>query len=658
MNHGKYSIKKFLTDHSLEQIIIPEIQRDYVWSKENVEGLLDSINSDFEEQKVRFKNIDDSSFEKMEPSIKEIVMRSLSENRVYSNIGFIYAYHNEVDVSSKYFLIDGQQRITTMFLLLLAVSIKGGKENVFRNNYFAKKYPKVDYKVREAAHDFLIEFVEFILSGNKIEEVKEEYWYYSLYESDKTIQSIITNYKIIQNYVSKSGIDFSFVEDNIELYYFDTEKSEQGEELYIYMNSRGEAVQPNENIKAQLLEGLSEVDKHNKGKEWEVWQNFFWKNKKKNENADNGFIEFLKWIKIIEYNINESGKTQKDSGDYIRNLRLSKKISRKYLSFEKIERYYNALQKLYKDNKYIEEKWLSADTDATDYIRLLPVLQFCDKYPNSTLEQQNRFSRFFFNLARKEEIGKNSPDNTAQAIRLTHDFLTNNFIDVIDFVHIDEIKRYSSIVNSEEIFKLNLFANVPNGFLREDVEREIWAVEDLNLLLGSISFILHCIDFNKENINDFNFNRFSVYSKHFNALFNTPNDLLRRALLTFGDYSIYHGYSPTLELSRYNFGSDSERWRRILKEDYKENAIKQLLSFFENKESLVLTLEYDSQLLEIINDYPNKNKKIDWMHYLIVHDELLKYCLQKNICIGNGETYLLLGEKATTYKDINELIKI
>lgn len=36
MKTGRYNIKQLLTNPEVEQIIIPEIQRDYVWKKQNV----------------------------------------------------------------------------------------------------------------------------------------------------------------------------------------------------------------------------------------------------------------------------------------------------------------------------------------------------------------------------------------------------------------------------------------------------------------------------------------------------------------------------------------------------------------------------------------------------------------------------------------------
>jgi len=40
MKAGKYTIKELLVNREVEQIIIPEIQRDYVWGSEQVTALL------------------------------------------------------------------------------------------------------------------------------------------------------------------------------------------------------------------------------------------------------------------------------------------------------------------------------------------------------------------------------------------------------------------------------------------------------------------------------------------------------------------------------------------------------------------------------------------------------------------------------------------
>ena len=47
MRTGRYNIIQLLTSPEVDQIIIPEIQRDYVWKESKVLGLLRSIWSNY-----------------------------------------------------------------------------------------------------------------------------------------------------------------------------------------------------------------------------------------------------------------------------------------------------------------------------------------------------------------------------------------------------------------------------------------------------------------------------------------------------------------------------------------------------------------------------------------------------------------------------------
>ena len=125
----------------------------------------------------------------------------------------------------------------------------------------------------------------------------------------QTIKNFITDKEIINDEF------INYVQDYIEFWYFDTNISEQGEELYIYMNARGEQMQENENLKADLLgkvkledgdtENLTEK-KDNKGKIWEEWQHFFWLHRDDNLNADKGFNEFINCIAGLENYLGEN----------------------------------------------------------------------------------------------------------------------------------------------------------------------------------------------------------------------------------------------------------------------------------------------------------------------------------------------------------------
>jgi hypothetical protein len=131
----------------LEQFVIPEIQRDYVWRKEQVDGLLRSILDNFkkwkdETTKPRVKLEATGDTDKALPAHELDVLKSdfvsfYAQRTWATNIGFIYAYC-DADLPGQYALIDGQQRLTTIYLLLLALASmdeSGSLKDRFRARY-------------------------------------------------------------------------------------------------------------------------------------------------------------------------------------------------------------------------------------------------------------------------------------------------------------------------------------------------------------------------------------------------------------------------------------------------------------------------------------------------------------------------------------------
>ncbi len=157
MKAGKYSIKELFNNRYVDQIVIPEIQRDYVWGKKEVEGLLNSIKENFEDFK---KGIEINQISKDDEEINKAFEQYYKKQKFSCNIGFIYAY-NDPEYSGKYFLIDGQQRLTTIYLLLLVLaSEKLEFREKFTKLYTLSGLPIIDYRVREASH-YLLKEVKF-----------------------------------------------------------------------------------------------------------------------------------------------------------------------------------------------------------------------------------------------------------------------------------------------------------------------------------------------------------------------------------------------------------------------------------------------------------------------------------------------------------------
>ncbi len=506
MKAGKYSVKELFVNRYVQQIIIPEIQRDYVWGEEQVIGLLNSIKKDFE----LFNTVQVPKIETTDNDL-EIAFETFYKKRNNgSNIGFIYAY-NDDQFSGNYFLIDGQQRITTIFLMLLVLASKNEKNNEkFKKTYLTDNLLKLDYKVRESAHHFLHKFTSLALSG--ITEFANQNWYYSnKYDSDTTIKSLIANFHSIQEYYENNIPNnleafYEYIEDFVEFWYFDTNISEQGEELYIYMNARGEQMQANENIKADLLSKLDTTAEKNKyGKLWEDWQDYFWVNRGDNENADKGFNTFLSWchlLKTIENNTELTTEEIEDFADFIRG-KESINIKQTNIDIFDIEKYFKTV--VYYFDNYFEEtqtkiiyksiinkKWLTGNLSQIDHFRLLPFLYFINKhslYTEQGFDTTNliRLNRLFYNLRLDETIGKTAATQTIYSIKFLNELDINfKFDDILKFEN-----EYKSIFNGEETLKLTVINSLKDNDEKEQIRKAFGIAEDHRLLRGKIAHLIY-----------------------------------------------------------------------------------------------------------------------------------------------------------------------
>ncbi|SDN06318.1 Protein of unknown function DUF262 [Daejeonella rubra] len=607
MKAGKYSIKELFVNRFLEQIVIPEIQRDYVWKEEQVIGLLNSIILDFK------------NFQNAKPSVivadnKEIetAFHEFDRKRKYSsNIGFIYAYNDE-QLPGRYFLIDGQQRITTIFLTLLTLA-HGNKNlrELFVRTYIKDKNLKLDYRVREASHNFLIKMVDFVLGTS--DEITDQHWYLSDYKTDVTIINLLNNQKIINKYLNEQSINetdfFHFIEDYTEFWYFDTNVSEQGEELYIYMNARGEQMQSNENIKADLLSKLNDLKQKNQfGKIWEEWQDYFWLNKDQNENADPGFNEFLTCISGLEnYKIGNKDLfyTPKDFKDnngikaitLISNLNLS--IIEKYIQgltflmgntehFKALYKYSGWLDKSInliwsilnneKTNWYADYTDNDRSTERQKMVYLWSILKYLSEVDlqNVSIEEIYRFLRMYYLRYHNNNRSVSTINDTVSIILINGVFdSTNNDIDgelesdgSRTIQTSDEETDYKNRTQ-EEILKTNLYIkHILNPELLKEYENLIWQIEDHDFNLEGRDVggknISHLVDLNT----DITLKELQKIRDKFYAIF--PDG--QKAYLTVQNILLYYDEFWYRATPSYYFNFEFDNWRRIIRGIGKEKS--------------------------------------------------------------------------------------
>ena len=312
------------------KIIIPDMQRDYCWGykrhgedsgKEIVSGFIDSLLENHEK---------DSDL----------------------TLGMLYTYENPQKFIH---LCDGQQRITTLFLLLGVLYQKTDCsycKNQLKNMLVSTEEqnddwePYLRYAIRENTLYFLQDLVKyyFIDEENKVKDIRKQDWYCKEYEYDPSIQSMIKAIHIINDKIPAENSDnktifdigkfITFVTSKIKFFYYDMKGREHGEDMFVIINTTGESLTTSENIKPILLGSIKE-DKYNK--EWENRETFFWKNRenKKEHTADEGVKDFLTWFL----------KATKEQ-NVVDIIKIFKNAENKTGILENIEKYFQALQTL------------------------------------------------------------------------------------------------------------------------------------------------------------------------------------------------------------------------------------------------------------------------------------------------------------------------
>jgi len=385
-----------------------------------------------------------------------------------------------------------------------------------------------------------------------------------------------------------------------------------------------------EDIKANLMEGLSDQEKREWETKWEQWQGLFLKYQQSEFYAGRGIKEFLKWIKFIEITKSNKEQVEINLKSKIKEIKVAKKIKIEGLSLEKIESYFNALKKLIelKDEVKFNLGLLAGYIfDITEYIKLIPLLMYAEKYPNPNAIEIKRFARFFMNITRFDVIFKNPYYSIVNVILLTNLFLERGFTDIANITNF--VKNYKTILSDEEVVKLSIYKQSSDD-LRKEIENAFWEAEDYKFCDGKISFILDCIDF--EDTSAFDAQKLSDFKDCFNnfkALFDNPTDLFRRALLTKGDYTVWEGYATSLERNRFSFINEDKRWKEQLSSNNKE-LYKSLIKDFGNRKKTNNTLTTDDILNQIITDFLNNKTEENWIYYFVKEESLLKDCESKS----------------------------
>ena len=263
--------------NEFEKIEIPRIQRSYAQGRESEKIVRDGF-------------------------LGSIIKTLENKNEDRLCLDFIYGDSN----NKKFIPIDGQQRLTTLYLLYWYLN--NFEKNTVEKEKRKEALRKFTYETRESSKEFCER-----LSGTSINvedfkntkeekissKIKNQTWYLIQWKDDPTIKAMLTMLDAIEEKLKFKDIQAiktnAFEENGKRIYFYFIEVKTFGsaDELYVKMNSRGKKLTTFENFKSKLegymdREIFKEDDKKilNKFKKKidNEWLLYFWNIKKDSEN--------------------------------------------------------------------------------------------------------------------------------------------------------------------------------------------------------------------------------------------------------------------------------------------------------------------------------------------------------------------------------------
>lgn len=553
--------------------------------------------------------------------IRNRFLTSLYEALTQNNpikLDFIYG-----DIKDKKLIpLDGQQRLTTLFLLHWYIA---RHENIDEKEIsFLKSF---SYRTRYSAREFCQSLIDYIpdFSKEKItEDIEDQSWMPLDWQNDPTISSMLTMLDAIHcMFCNTSGLWERLNSGCISFYFLSIENLGLTDDLYIKMNSRGKPLTEFEHFKAEW-EGFVAKINDESDLSYELsrkidteWTDILWPYKGSNNIIDDEFVRYYSYLcSLIYYKKYPKEERPDDILEFTKILFYEKSSDAKdNLMF--IEDCFDCLNGI--NIKSLFEKFLTQGehVEGKSSISNLESIDVFEDCCNNFGERQSAHRRSFpigrmillycFLLYLRKKI---SDDLFIRRLRIV-----NNLIKASEFELRDD-RMNALLTQTEEIIERGEIL-IPDGRpsfnasqIQEEKDKEEWLktnqnkaetlffLEDHYLLNGGISVI------GLDNVD---------YTNTFYSLFNCDWSLVNRALLTIGDYSIKVNW-------RYQIGSarNDTPWRAIFRAN-KENAkAHETLCALLHKRDVFT----DDCLRDIIDDYLNTTTSYDWRYYLVKYESM------------------------------------
>lgn len=254
---------------------IPEYQRPYVWGKDQIAELLqdlsDAMNRD----------------ENAQYFLGSMVLQKKTSEK--NNTKYV-----------EYDVLDGQQRLTTLFLLISVIRdltenedcLKTCKEIIFQKKNLFTNTPerlRVVFDIRQEVKDFIDDYVKEEKSTLKVtSSLIQSYGK----DTDLSVINMSKNIVQIREYFQEhQNFDqFAiFLINNVLMIYVGSEELDDAFRLFTVMNNRGVKLRSSDILKASNLALVSADERIKAAKNWEEAENYFGED----------FDEFLSHLRSI-----------------------------------------------------------------------------------------------------------------------------------------------------------------------------------------------------------------------------------------------------------------------------------------------------------------------------------------------------------------------
>lgn len=216
--------------------------------------------------------------------------------------------------------LDGQQRLTTLFLLHWYVAYREG-----RLGEVQEELGKFCYETRSSARDFIGRLCaeEFAIVDDIVKYIREEAaWFANEWELDPTVSGMLVMLGAIEAVYNEkytaSLLDRLIKEKCVQFYFVPLKNFGLTEELYVRMNARGKSLTPFENFKSTFYKTLQ--DKTNllekiKDKMEYAWVEKLWEYRHAEEHiTDQQFLNVYTFVtkSLIYFDMKESLQSKLD----------------------------------------------------------------------------------------------------------------------------------------------------------------------------------------------------------------------------------------------------------------------------------------------------------------------------------------------------------